>query len=195
MAPKKKPSKKSKKTTKSVKSKVSKPKSKPTKSTSKKSTFSNTLLQVGDSAPRFSLEDQSGQTVTLADLKGQPVVLYFYPKDMTPGCTQEACDFRDSIAKLNKIKATVLGVSKDSVDSHKRFAEKYNLNFSLLSDVDGKTCEDYGVWQEKSLYGRKFMGIVRMTFLIGPDQKIKKIYPKVKVQGHVDAIIEDLKSL
>jgi peroxiredoxin Q/BCP len=197
--------KKSKKVTKKTSKKVAKktaPKAKKkgskktTQRTSKKSSAATSpMLKAGNKAPSFTLQDQHGKTISLSDFAGQPVVLYFYPKDMTPGCTQEACDFRDSLSQLNSLKAVVLGVSKDSVDLHKRFAEKYGLNFSLLADVDGKACEAYGVWQEKSLYGRKFMGIVRATFIIGPDQTIKKVYPKVKVQGHVDEIIEDLKNL
>lgn len=151
-------------------------------------------LKIGDKAPAFKLKDQDGNTTTLADFKGQNVVLYFYPKDMTPGCTQEACDFRDNFARIKKSKAVVLGVSKDSEELHQKFIKKYDLNFSLLADVDGKVCESYGVWKEKSMYGKKYMGIERTTFIIGADQKIKKIYPKVKVKGHVDQILEDLKS-
>jgi peroxiredoxin Q/BCP len=152
-------------------------------------------LAVGDKAPAFKLKDQSGNTVSLADFKGQPVVLYFYPKDLTPGCTQEACDFRDNFARLKKGKTVVLGVSKDTTDLHKKFADKYELNFPLVADTEGKACEAYGVWKEKSMYGKKYMGIERTTFLIGPDQKIKKIYPKVKVAGHVDEILNDLKEI
>lgn len=152
-------------------------------------------LAVGDKAPTFKLKDQEGNTVSLSDFKGQPVVLYFYPKDMTPGCTQEACDFRDNLGRLKKGKTAVLGVSKDSTDLHKKFTDKYELNFPLLADTEGKALEDYGVWKEKSMYGKKYMGIERTTFLIGPDQKIKKIYPKVKVAGHVDEILSDLKEI
>jgi peroxiredoxin Q/BCP len=159
----------------------------------KKKTTEN--LEPGDKAPSFKLHDQDGNTVSLSDFKGQSVVLYFYPKDMTPGCTQEACDFRDNFARLKKGNTVVLGVSKDTKDLHKKFISKYDLNFPLLADTEGKVCEAYGVWKEKSLYGRKYMGIERTTFLIGPDQKIKKVYPKVKVSGHVDQILEDLKSL
>lgn len=152
------------------------------------------MLKIGDRAPAFSLKSDSGEKVSLKDLKGKTVILYFYPKDMTPGCTQEACDFRDSFAKLKKEGAIVLGVSKDSVESHQKFKTKYSLPFPLLSDEDGKVCQAYGVWKEKSLYGRKFMGIVRSTFVIGPDGKIQQIYDKVKVKGHVDAIREELRS-
>lgn len=151
--------------------------------------------QVGELAPPFKLPDQDGNVVSLSDFKGQPIVLYFYPKDMTPGCTQEACDFRDNFARLKKGKTIVLGISKDSKDLHKKFINKYELNFPLLADTEGKVCEDYGVWKEKSLYGRKYMGIERTTFIIGPDQKIKKVYSKVKVAGHVDQILEDLKEI
>lgn len=156
-------------------------------------TKKTTTIKPGDKAPSFSLHDQDGNTVSLSDFKGQQIVLYFYPKDMTPGCTQEACDFRDNFARLKKENTIVLGVSKDTKDLHKKFIAKYELNFPLLADTDGKVCEAYGAWKEKSLYGRKYMGIERTTFLIGPDQKIKKIYPKVKVSGHVDQILEDLK--
>ena len=147
------------------------------------------MLKEGSKAPAFSLESDSGETVALKDLKGKTVVLYFYPKDLTPGCTQEACDFRDNIAKLKRKGAVVVGVSKDTVELHRKFKEKHDLPFSLLADTEGKACKAYGVWQEKSLYGRKFMGIVRSTFVIGPDGKIQKIYSKVKVNGHVDDIL------
>ncbi|MES2769158.1 MAG: thioredoxin-dependent thiol peroxidase [Bdellovibrionota bacterium] len=152
-------------------------------------------LEEGDKAPAFKLKDQDGNTVSLSDFKGQNVVLYFYPKDLTPGCTQEACDFRDNFARLKKGKTAVLGVSKDSEALHQKFIKKHDLNFPLLADVDGKACEAYGVWKEKSMYGKKYMGIERTTFIIGSDQKIKKIYPKVKVNGHVDQILEDLKGI
>jgi len=155
---------------------------------------SNHQIEVGDKAPTFKLNDQNGETINLADYKGKSVVLYFYPKDLTPGCTQEACDFRDNFNRLKKANVAVFGVSKDSVDLHKKFVEKHDLNFSLLADEDGKVCDAYGVIQEKNMYGKKFMGIVRTTFIIGPDQKIKKVYPKVKVAGHVDQILKDLKT-
>jgi peroxiredoxin Q/BCP len=151
------------------------------------------LLNEGDVAPAFTLESDKGEKVSLKDFKGQKVVLYFYPKDMTPGCTQEACDFRDSIARIKKSDAVVLGVSKDSVASHQKFKAKHDLPFTLLSDPDGKVCELYGVWQEKSLYGRKFMGIVRSTFVIDEKGKISRVFPKVKVKGHVDEILASLK--
>lgn len=151
------------------------------------------MLKEGDKAPSFSLPSDNGETISLKDLKGKTVVLYFYPKDMTPGCTQEACDFRDAQAKFKKSNAVVLGVSKDSVERHVKFQEKYDLNFPLLSDEDGSVCEAYGVWKQKSLYGKKFMGIERTTFIIGPTGKIEKIYPKVKVKGHAEEILAEVK--
>ncbi len=151
------------------------------------------MLKEGSKAPAFKLESEKGP-VALKDFKGKTVVLYFYPKDLTPGCTVQACDFRDNLAKVKKAGAVVLGVSKDPIEKHGRFREKYELNFPLLSDEDGKVCKAYGVWQEKSLYGRKFMGIVRTTFVIDPAGKIKKIFPKVKVAGHADAVLEAVKA-
>jgi thioredoxin-dependent peroxiredoxin len=150
-------------------------------------------LKEGGKAPAFTAETDTGEQVSLKDFKGKPVILYFYPKDMTPGCTREACDFRDSFARLKKMGVTVLGVSKDSASSHQKFKGKHDLPFTLLADTEGELCKSYGVWQEKSLYGRKFMGIVRATFVIGPDQRILKIFPKVKVKGHVDELIELLR--
>lgn len=146
-------------------------------------------LKEGDRAPLFKLETDSGDQLALKDLKGKPIVLYFYPKDQTPGCTLEACDFRDSFARFKKKGILVLGISKDSVAAHAKFVEKFDLPFPLLSDPTGKVCESYGVWKEKMLYGKKFMGIERGTFLIGADGKIKKIFPKVKVKGHVDEVL------
>jgi peroxiredoxin Q/BCP len=146
----------------------------------------------GSKAPAFTLESDTGEKVSLKDFAGKQVVLYFYPKDMTPGCTQEACDFRDSHARLKRRGAVVLGISKDSVASHGKFKSKHELPFTLLSDPEGKVCEAYGVWKEKSLYGRKFMGIERTTFVIGADGKIARIFPKVKVKGHVDEVLEAL---
>lgn len=150
------------------------------------------MLKEGDKAPSFSLASDSGKTISLKDFKGKTIVLYFYPKDMTPGCTLEACDFRDQQAKYKKAKTVVLGVSKDSVERHVKFREKYELNFPLLSDEDGKVCEAYGVWKEKSLYGRKFMGIERTTFIIGPTGKIEKIFSKVKVKGHSEEVLNEI---
>lgn len=146
-------------------------------------------LKVGIKAPQFKLTSDEGETVALKDFIGKTVVLYFYPKDLTPGCTQEACDFRDSFAAIKKCGAVILGVSKDSPETHKKFKAKYDLPFPLLSDEDGKVCQAYGVWKEKSLYGRKFMGIERTTFVIGPAGKIAQIFPKVKVKGHIAQIL------
>jgi thioredoxin-dependent peroxiredoxin len=150
------------------------------------------MLEEGKNAPAFSVKADDGKKVALKDFKGKTVILYFYPKDMTPGCTTQACDFRDFQATLKKKKAVVLGVSKDPIDRHLKFKEKYDLPFPLLSDEDGKLCEKYGVWQEKKLYGKSFMGIVRSTFVIDPEGKIQKIYPNVKVKGHVEKVLEDL---
>jgi peroxiredoxin Q/BCP len=151
-------------------------------------------LKEGALAPKFKLPDENGSVTSLSDFKGKWVVLYFYPKDMTPGCTQEACDFRDSLNRLKSKKAQVFGVSKDSPERHQKFIEKEGLNFHLLSDEDASVCKLYGVFQKKSLYGREFMGIVRTTFIIDPKGKIAKIFPKVKVTGHVDQILDFLNS-
>lgn len=152
------------------------------------------MLKEGDKAPSFTLESDSGEKVSLKDFKGQTVVLYFYPKDMTSGCTQESCDFRDSYAQFKKKGVVVLGVSKDSVASHKKFKSKYSLPFPLLADPETEVCQAYGVWKEKSMYGRKYMGVERTTVVISPSGKILKIYSKVKVKGHVDEILEELSS-
>lgn len=146
----------------------------------------------GKKAPAFSLPTDSKAAVKLSDFLGKYVILYFYPKDMTPGCTQESCEFGESHVQLKKLGAVVLGVSKDSVESHKKFKAKYSLPFELISDSEGKLCEKFGVWKEKSLYGRKFMGIERSTFIIGPDGKILRAYQPVKVKGHVAAVAQDL---
>jgi len=149
-------------------------------------------LHEGDRAPAFLLKDDNGESVKLSDLKGSKVVLYFYPKDDTPGCTKEACSFRDGFSEMKKKGAVVLGVSADSVESHVKFKEKFKLNFPLLSDPDKEVINAYGVWKEKSLYGRKFMGIERTTFVIDESGKIKKIFPKVKVDGHYDEVLAEL---
>ena len=149
-------------------------------------------LKVGQKAPDFTLADDSGQKVKLSDFKGKKVVLYFYPKDDTPGCTKEACNFRDGFAEIKSRGAIVLGVSADSVDSHKKFKSKFELNFPLLADPDKKMIENYGVWKEKSMYGRKYMGIERTTFVIDPQGKISHIFPKVKVAEHYDEVLEAL---
>jgi thioredoxin-dependent peroxiredoxin len=151
------------------------------------------MIEEGAKAPAFSLKDQDGKTVKLSDFAGKQVVLYFYPKDLTPGCTTEACDFRDNNTRLTRAGAVVLGVSPDSEKSHSKFIAKHELTFPLLVDADHAVAEKYGAWGEKSLYGRKFMGIIRSTFLIGPDGKVKKVWPKVKVQGHVDEVLAAVK--
>jgi thioredoxin-dependent peroxiredoxin len=147
------------------------------------------LLAVGDKAPAFRTKDQDGNTVSLRDFLGQKVVLYFYPKDDTPGCTKEACSFRDGWALFRKRKIAVLGVSADDEKSHKKFAEKYSLPFRLLADTDKTILKDYGVWGEKSLYGRKSMGIHRVTYLIDEKGKIAAVWPKVKPDGHADELL------
>jgi thioredoxin-dependent peroxiredoxin len=146
----------------------------------------------GDSAPDFTLPSSDGKTVKLSGLKGKNVVLYFYPKDDTPGCTKEACSFRDNLPKFGAMDAVVLGVSKDSLDSHSDFIKKYGLNFTLLSDEELKVNKLYGTWVEKENYGRKYWGTERSTFVIGKDGKIKKIFRKVKVDGHEQQVLEAL---
>lgn len=152
------------------------------------------MLEVGKKAPDFSLQNQDGKKFSLKDFKGKKVVLYFYPKDNTSGCTKEACSFRDEIKVIEKQNAVVLGVSGDSVSSHKKFADKFELPFNLLSDESKKMLEDYGVWKGKSMYGKKYMGIERTTFIIDENGKIKKIFNKVKVDGHIKEVLEALKS-
>jgi peroxiredoxin Q/BCP len=152
------------------------------------------MLQVGKPAPDFTLQDQDGKSVTLSKLKGSPVVLYFYPKDDTPGCTKEACSFRDESARFKKKKAVVLGVSPDDTKSHAKFAKKFELPFSLLADVGNKICEAYGVWKEKNMYGRKYMGVERTTFVIDGKGIVRQIFSKVKVDGHSDEVLEALEA-
>ena len=152
-------------------------------------------LSEGDQAPDFSIPTDGGGTINLSDLKGKPVVLYFYPKDDTPGCTKEACGFRDALPDFSGVGATIIGVSKDKVAKHDKFKAKFDLNFPLGSDEDGVVCEAYGTWVEKSMYGRKYMGIDRATFLIAADGSIAKIWRKVKVPGHVDAVLAAAKEL
>lgn len=149
---------------------------------------------VGKKAPAFKLEDQSGNVVSSSSLEGKPYVLYFYPKDDTPGCTKESCDFRDGEGNFRRAGVTVLGVSPDSAKSHAGFAKKYNLPFTLLSDPEKKLAGAYGTWALKKNYGREYWGIVRSTFLIGADGKIKKEWRGVKVGGHVDAVLAEAKS-
>ena len=148
------------------------------------------MLQEGKKAPAFTLESSEGDKVSLDDFKGKTVVLYFYPKDDTPGCTREAQGFRDAAAALKKKKAVVLGVSRDSVKSHCSFRDKYDLNFPLLSDPDGKVIRAYGAWGEKNMYGKKTEGLIRTTVVIGPDGKVTKVFPRVKVDGHVEKVLD-----
>ena len=150
------------------------------------------MLKDGSKAPDFKRENEKGETVSLKDFKGKTIVLYFYPKDMTPGCTKEACDFRDNWERVKKKGAVVLGVSADPVKKHQAFKEKYELPFPLLSDEKKEMLKDYGVWQKKKFMGREFLGIVRSTFLIGKDGKIAKIWSPVSVKGHVEAVLEAL---
>lgn len=153
-------------------------------------------LEVGKKAPTFTAIIADGKKVKLGDISGKNgVVLYFYPKDNTPGCTTEACDFRDNLETIKKLGYSVVGVSKDDLKSHKKFIEKQNLNFDLLSDAETDLVEKFGVWQEKNMMGRKYMGIVRTTFLIDNNGKILKIYDNVKVKDHVATIIKDIKEL
>jgi len=149
-------------------------------------------LKAGDAAPEFSVATSGGGTLSLADFKGKNVILYFYPKDDTPGCTKEACAFRDQFAAFKKKEAVILGVSTDPVKSHDKFVEKFKLPFTLLADVDKKIVEAYGVWGEKSFMGRKYLGTHRVTFLIGPDGRIKKIWPAVKLEQHAAEVLAAL---
>ncbi|MFZ1520395.1 MAG: thioredoxin-dependent thiol peroxidase [Ignavibacteriaceae bacterium] len=151
------------------------------------------MLEVGKKAPDFTLLNQDEKKILLKDLLGKKVVLYFYPKDDTSGCTKEACSFNDDLPKFSKVDAIILGVSPDSVKSHKKFSEKYKLKFDLLADEEKKIVEKYGVWKEKSMYGRKYMGVERTTFIIDEKGKIKKIFSKVKVDGHNNEVIDALK--
>ncbi len=149
-------------------------------------------LKVGIRAPAFSLPNEKGQVVKLSDLKGKKVVLFFYPKDDTPGCTKEACSFRDGLQAIRKKGAVVLGVSADSVASHQKFSQKFDFNFPLLSDESKAMIQAYGVWKEKSMYGRKYMGIERTTVLIAKNGTISHMFPKVKVDGHYEEVLEAL---
>ena len=152
-------------------------------------------LELSQPAPNFELPCDDGKVCKLSDFSDKWLVLYFYPKDNTSGCTTEACDFRDNMERITALGATVIGVSPDSPKSHVGFKTKQNLNFILLSDESKEMLSDYAVWKEKSMYGRKYMGVERTTYIISPDQKIAKIYSKVKVSGHVDQIIKDLGEL
>lgn len=148
------------------------------------------MLKIGDKAPDFRLKSDMGENISLKDLKGKKVILYFYPKDMTSGCTAEACDFRDNIKKFEKKNTVVIGVSADDTASHQKFKEKYDLPFTLLSDETKGMLKDYGVWKEKSMYGKMYMGIERTTFVIDEKGKIEKIFSKVKVDGHINELLE-----
>jgi peroxiredoxin Q/BCP len=152
-------------------------------------------LNVGDMAPLFSLSADDDTIVSLADFKGKNVVLYFYPKDDTPGCTLEACGFQDALSSIEDLNAVILGVSKDSTSSHKKFKNKHHLTFPLLSDAEGLVCEAYGTWGEKSMYGKKYMGIDRATFLIDGQGVLRQIWRGVKVAGHIPAVLEALKEI
>lgn len=149
----------------------------------------------GSPAPDFSMPSDGDGTVSLSGLRGRKIVLYFYPKDMTSGCTKQACGFRDAMPDFSAIDAEIIGVSKDNVASHDKFKAKHELNFRLASDTDGSVCEAYGVWVEKSMYGRKYMGIERATFLIDGDGVLREVWRKVKVPGHVEAVLKAAKAL
>ena len=151
------------------------------------------LLKSGDKAPNFKLESSTGQAINLADYKRKRVVLYFYPRADTPGCTKEACGFRDAIAGYKKLDVPVLGISPDPVEDVTTFAEKFKLNFPLLADADHAITEKYGAWQEKSMYGKKYMGAARTTFIIGADGKIEHVFEKVKPEGHDQEVLNYLR--
>ena len=152
-------------------------------------------LDVGDKAPDFSAPTDGGGTASLKALKGKNVILYFYPKDDTPGCTTEACGFRDAVVDFSKVGAEIIGASKDSVARHDKFKAKHDLPFTLVADEDGKLCEAYGVWQEKKNYGKRYMGIVRSTFLIDGNGKIAATWRNLRVKGHVDKVLEEVRKL
>ena len=154
-----------------------------------------TMPAAGELAPDFELHDQDGKVHRLSDYHGKPLIIYFYPKDDTPGCTKEACAFRDALSHYQKIDAQVLGVSPDTSASHKKFAVKYELPFTLLADTERAMSEAYGVWQEKNMYGKKSMGIVRSTFLIDAEGKIRKVFARVKVDGHSEQVLKALGEL
>ncbi len=150
---------------------------------------------VDELAPDFTLPQNGGNLVTLSNLRGNAVVLFFYPRDDTPGCTRESIEFSEFLQEFSDAGAHILGISKDSISSHEKFASKHNLTVALASDENGSTCEDYGVWKEKNMYGKKYMGIERTTFLIGADGKTKRVWNKVKVPGHVQDVLEALRAL
>jgi peroxiredoxin Q/BCP len=151
-------------------------------------------LEAGDKAPDFSLPDQQGKAVSLKNFRGKQVVLYFYPKDDTPGCTKESCDFRDVESQIVRAGAVIVGVSMDGKDSHQKFIKKYGLPFPLLSDEDASISKSYGVYKEKNMYGKKYWGIERSTFVIDPAGTLKAVFRKVKVDGHADEVLTALKS-
>ncbi len=154
-----------------------------------------TELQAGDPAPSFEALDETGRPWALQDLSGQHVVLYFYPRDDTPGCTKEACSFRDNMGAIKDAGAVVLGISADPADSHQDFREKHDLNFPLLVDEDAEISKRYGVWVEKQMFGNEFMGIQRATFLIGPDGTLAHVWPKVKPEDHAEEVLEVLEEV
>ena len=153
------------------------------------------MVKEGDAAPDFEARDAEGNAVKLSDLRGRKVVLYFYPKDDTPGCTKEACSFRDSFAEFRSRGIEVLGVSTDDEKSHRKFAEKYSLPFTLLSDPDHRVAERSGVWQEKSMFGRRYMGIARTTFVIDAEGRVARVFERVRVKGHAEAVERAVRAL
>ena len=152
------------------------------------------MLEVGQQALNFTLPDQFGNEITLSSFRGKLVVLYFYPKDDTPGCTTEACAFRDARSEYEKLGAKVIGVSPDTVKSHEKFAKKHGIPFTLVADTEKLLCQNYGVWQEKSMYGKKSMGVVRSTFVIDHEGIVRQVFTRVKVDGHSDAVLEAIKA-
>jgi peroxiredoxin Q/BCP len=153
----------------------------------------NSPIEINDKAPDFTLPDENGKEIALKDLRGKVVVLYFYPRADTPGCTIEACEFRDTYKKIQKTGAVLLGVSPDTSKAQKKFQEKFSLPFPLLADAEKKVAIAFGVLQEKNMYGKKVMGVVRTTYIIGPDGKIQHIFPKVKAEGHAEEVLAYLK--
>jgi peroxiredoxin Q/BCP len=152
-------------------------------------------IKPGAAAPDFTLASDGGGEISLSGLRGRKVILYFYPKDMTPGCTQESCDFRDALPDFSTIDATVIGLSRDSAERHDKFKAKHDLNFPLAADEEGAVCEAYGVWVEKNMYGRKYMGIERSTFLVDGEGVVRQVWRKVKVKGHAQDVLQEAKAL
>ena len=152
-------------------------------------------LAVGDKAPDFTIATDGGGTFCLSEMMGQNVIIYFYPKDDTPGCTKEACEFRDSLPDFSKSSSKIIGISKDTVAKHDKFKSKYELPFTLGADVEGAVCEAYGTWVEKSMYGRQYMGIERATFLVDREGVVQGIWRKVKVKGHVEEVLGAVQNL